>query len=700
MKRIKAREFMNRDILAEWPLPDERLEIEFDDGVLETTIRRTSLSWFCWELHRQFPRTPLKMSHHIGNAFPSADTLPKTLSSIVRDLHYTYFTPGTKLSNDDSAYDREDVWRVVKDVGENIYNTLSISLEEWHVHINAFHLLELYDYPPIVEIRKNLKGNQLSISNSNDAAAEILMKDPAILHNPIVRGLRSKQIKMAQFLQIILCLGYRTDMDQMIFLKAITVGFFEGLTTMHDIMIESCSAKKALMFTKKPLRIVEYFNRKMQLSTVVVDKLIWNDCGSEMYADIPVDSSIWPHLDGKFYLNESTGKLKPIRSDDRDQKKELQGKTIKTRSGMFCRYRGDGEVCHVCFGELAWSIPRDTSLGHVSSTELCREGSQRTLSVKHLDGSSEVEEIVIAEDHLPYISVCSADPAMNDNAGVEVESGATEDFTGEAIPETARESSLLKFNPRLKKMNAVMILSATADKNMENGTGLAGMDKDTVVERLNIHRFTSFREVQIRTKNLREETHDAWIPVCQGARLGSLSRLMLYYIRDNGYTINQDGDYCIDLSNWDFGAPAFSLPRRHASTLDFMAAVEAFIRSPAKKSERNGFGGRVLTSYTDPVAALLDFSDLVNSQLRVNIAHLEVILLSLMRPGDDLDDYRLPHIDSPVKFEEHRQLMQYRSAGQQMAYERQPDTVEDPDSYLITKRPGGLLDPFIFPEVI
>jgi len=700
MRRIKAREFMNRDIIAEWPLPDEKLAIEFDDGVLETTTRRTTLSWFCWELHRQFPRTPLNMNHHVGNAFPSADMVPKTLSNIVRDLHYTYFTPGVELANHDLCYDREDVWRVVKDVGNEIYNILSINLEEWHVHINGFHLLELYDYPPIVAIRQKLTDTQLSISNSNDMAATVLMKDPAILHNPIVRGLRSKQIKMAQFLQIILCLGFRTDLDQVIFRKAITVGFFEGLTKMHDIMIESCSAKKALMFTKKPLRIVEYFNRKMQLSTTVVDKLIWDDCGSDHYADIIVDSSMWSHLDGKFYLNEETNRLVAINADDSKQKKMLIGQQIKMRSAMFCRHRGAGAVCHVCFGELAWSIPRETSLGHVCATELCREGSQRTLSVKHLDGSSVVEEIIIAEEHLPYIDVCANDPAINDNADVEVESAATEEVTGEAIPATARESSLLKFNPRLKKMNPVMILQASPDKNMENGAGLVDITKDTAIDRLNIHRFTSFREIQIRVTNLREETHDAWIPVCQGARMGSLSRAMLYYIQEAGYTVNENGDYCIDLSGWDFGAPAFSLPRRHASTLDFMAAVEAFIRSPAKKSERNGFNGKMLTGYTDPVEALMDFSDLVNSQLRVSVSHLEVILLSLMRPADDPDDYGLPDFDRPAKFEEHRTLMQYRSAGQQLAYERQPDMIEDPDSYLITKRPAGLLDPFVFPEVI
>lgn len=688
MRYIKAREFMNLDIPCEWPFKDERLKIEFDDGVIETTTRRTVLSWFCWELHRKFPRLPLNMCHHMGNDFPSADTVPKLLSNIVRDLHYVYFNPNAN-ANHDLCYDREQVWREVKDVSNNIYNVLSIFLEEWHVSINAFHLLELYLYEPIKEVRTDIQPNQLSISRAYDRATTILMKDPKLLNNPIVRGLRSKQIKMGQFLQILICRGYLTDADQVIFRKPITTGFFEGLTSLHDIMIESCSAKKALLFTKKPLRIVEYFNRKMQLSATVVDKLVWDDCGSDRYVDFPVNAANIRYLEGSLYLDEDE-KLVPVRENDH----HLKGQTIRMRSPMFCKYRGDGAVCHVCFGELAWAVPRGTSLGHVSSTELCREGSQRTLSVKHLDGSSETEEITIDEEYMPYIQVSAAD--SDDAEALEVD----ESILGEEIPQSARESSLLKFNPRMQKMAPIMILPALADKNLENGVNLAGLTKDTIVERLNIHRFTSFREVQLKVTNLRGEISEVYIPVSQGARHGSLSRMMLYYIQENGWTVDEYGNFCIDLSNWDFAAPAFSLPRRHASTLDFMAAVEAFIRSPAKKSERNGFNGRMLTSYTDPVAALLDFADLVNSQLFVNIKHLEVILLTLMRPADDPDDYRLPPYDRPVKFEEHRTLMQYRSLGQELAYERQPDMIEDPDSYLIKDRPAGLLDPFVFPEVI
>jgi hypothetical protein len=693
MRKINARDFMNRDIVGEMAsLPDEKLEIEFDDGVLVTNTRRTVLSWFCWELHRKFPRTPLNINHHIGNDFPNADMIPKTLSNILKDLHYTYFNPQHAQGDHDSCYDREGAWMVAKDIGQEIYNTMSIYLEEWHVSINAFHLLELYDYPPLAEIRASIEPNQLSITKAYDRSSHILMKDPAILHNPIVRGLRSGQIKMGQFLQILVCRGYLTDADQVIFRKPIVTGFFEGMTLLHDIMIESCSAKKALMFTKKPLRIVEYFNRKMQLSSTVVHTLSWDDCGSDRYAEIHVDSSIFPHLEGKFYLNEKN-KLTPLELRD---KSKLVGKTLLFRSSMFCKHRGEGRVCHVCFGELAWSVPVGTSIGHLSATEMCREGSQRTLSVKHLDGSSVVDEIIIDDENLPYISICAIDP--------EDSNGFSETDIGADIAANESESSLIKFNPRISEMCPVLILSGDPDKNVDNGSNLASITTSTEIERLNIHRFTSFKEVSLRVTNLRNETTEVTIPVSQGARMGSLSRIMLKHIQQYGYALDDEGNYCINLAEWNFAAPAFSLPRRHASTLDFMAAVEAFIRSPSKKdrkdAERSGFTGKLLTSYRNPVDALLDFSDLVNSQLWVHISHLEVILLSMMRPADDPDDYGLPAWDRPEKFEEHRALMQYRSLGQQMAYERQPDTIEDPDTYLLTNRPQGLLDPFIYPEVI
>lgn len=670
MRRITAREFMNLDVIGEWPLPDEKLEIEFDDGVLVTNTRRTIVSWFCWELHREFPLTPLYMRHHIGNQFFTAQATLQAMSRIIRDLHYAYFDESL-IENQDTSYDREEAWKIVSRVENNLYNVLSINLEEYQTSTNAFHLLDLYDYEPIAKIRDELRPNQLSITRAYERATEVLMKDPTILGNPIIRGLRSKQIKLTQFLQILICRGYLTDIDQIIFRKPITVGFFEGLTSLHDIMIESCSAKKALNSTKKPLRIVEYFNRKMQLSTVVVHTLVFNDCGSNRLANIHVDSGMFRSMEGKFYKT-ATGKFKAITEDDR----HLIGQDLQIRSGMFCNYRGQGKVCRVCFGENAWSVPRFTNIGHVSCTEMCHEGSQLVLSTKHYDGSSVVDDILISEYDAQFIAAFVTDPTR--------------------INDENSEASALKFNPRIAKMEPFLIMESTPRAPADNATGLPAITPNIEIEHLSVHRITSFREVQINTTNLRGEVNNAYVSVSQGARMGSLSKQMLRYVQNYGYEVMEDGRFRIDLSNWNFDEVAFSLPMRHSNMLDYMSEIEHFIRSPSKKDDQRISAVRKLKSYKDPVEALVDFHDLVSSKLTVNISHLEIILLSLMRPADDPDDYNLPDIERESMFEEHGVLMNKRSGGGWMAYERQPDVIDDVDSYLLKNREPHVLDPFLY----
>lgn len=671
MRRITAREFMNLDITAMWPLDDEKLEIEFDDGVLLTNTRRSIVSWFCWELHRKFPQTPLYINHHIGNGFFTAQTTLQTMSNIVRDLHYAYFDP-MRTDHQDGIYNREKVWQTVANVENQLYNFLSIELEEWQTSTNAFHLLELFDHPEMEQIRKDLHPNQISITRAYDKAGELLMKGPDLLHNPIVRGLRSKQIKLTQMLQILVCRGFLTEIDHIIFRKPITVGFFEGMTSMHDIMIESCSAKKAQLNTKKPLRIVEYFNRKMQLSTVVVHTLVWKDCKSEQYADIHVDTNLLDKgLEGKFYLNDK-GALEAITPKHR----HLIGKDIKVRSAMFCNYRGDGSVCRVCFGENAWSVPLRTNIGHISSTEMCHEGSQLVLSTKHYDGSSVVDEIMISEHDANYIAPMIHDPYNSDE------------------PDNS-ETSAIKFSSRLAKMEPKLILDSQPRPPVDNAAGLVSITKNTQIDHLSIHRVTSFREVQINTTNLRGEIYTGHVAVSQGARMGSLSKKMLRYIQKNGYTVLEDGRFEIDLCDWDFDEAAFALPMRHSNMLDYMSEIEHFIRSPTKKDDQRVSTVRKLKSYNNPVEALMDFHDLVSSKLSVNLCHLEIILLSLMRPADDPDDYNLPAIDRPSMFEEHGRLMAMRSMGGTLAFERQPDTIDDAESFNNTNRPPHVLDAMV-----
>ena len=69
----------------------DRVEVEFDDGVITTTARTTIFSAYLWEYHRLYPKTPLlKDRHHIGERRLGAGTHLNILGSGMFDAYDAY----------------------------------------------------------------------------------------------------------------------------------------------------------------------------------------------------------------------------------------------------------------------------------------------------------------------------------------------------------------------------------------------------------------------------------------------------------------------------------------------------------------------------------------------------------------------------------------------------------------------------------
>lgn len=668
MRRILARDILALTPEQVWLLPDERFILVFDDGELETTTRRTIFSYYHWEVHQHYPKIPLKTAHHIGLRDLTADTMLEILSVCSRDVDEAYiakdkpeadYTQIAPLGQYKELYDRERLWKLFYEISNEIYNVFSVKLEPYQTSSDILDYLEIFDHPEIAEANANVRPTQISLDQTYRKIAEVMKTSESLAHNPVVWAVRSGLVKLAQVNQIVGPRGYMTDVDSNIFNRPIIKGFFEGITDLYSSMIESRSAVKALTFTKKPLRQVEYFNRKMQLSASNVKSIIMGDCGSDQYIEVKVTTTLLKGMEGKF-----------IRVDDKTLKavvpadKHLIGKTVLMRSPTKCRYRKGGHSCAVCMGELAYSIPYNTNLGHVSSTEMCQEGSQLVLSVKHYDGSSEVDAMVLSEHDQKFIY------------------------------EGVNPGTIL-FNSKLQSAQPYMLLDPTSKPPMEGASGLATLNQRTDIDSLSIHRVTSFRDITIGYQVNDKQVED-YVSVSESGRLGSLSRDMLRYIVQVGYEIDDKGFYRVDLSGWDYSRIAFELPLRHLNMLDYMSTIEVFLRSPTEATRDSRVGSsKKLIDYTSIDEALLDLYEMASSKLSVNIAHLEVLLLSLMRHGQDPNDYRIPGLDEPAMFERHSKLMEMRSMGAGLAYERQPAMIEDVDSYLVTNRDSHILDPMI-----
>jgi hypothetical protein len=145
----------------------------------------------------------------------------------------------------------------------------------------------------------------------------------------------------------------------------------------------------------------------MALGLITLKNLYRGDCGSTHYYKWKVrpgtegtstESPRKPDLDliqGKFYLDEETNTLKAIKKTDT----HLIGKTIKLRSPISgCNHTNHYGICEVCYGQLSDNIPPNTNLGQANGTMVCEKSSQGVMSVKHYDGSSKVEPIIIAQE--------------------------------------------------------------------------------------------------------------------------------------------------------------------------------------------------------------------------------------------------------------------------------------------------------------
>ena len=139
--------------------------------------------------------------------------------------------------------------------------------------------------------------------------------------------------------------------------------------------------------------------------------------------------------------------------------------------------------------------------------------------------------------------------------------------------------------------------ASAADKSVNFITfgSWIGGDRDGNPFRISEVRFMEFK---VKAK----ETISTLVQVQSDTRIGSLSRDMLKFIDEKGYTIGENGEYRVKMEGWDFNKPLIELPMKHFDTVDYMHSIESFIKGTAAKN------AKTLTSFTTPAAALAALS--------------------------------------------------------------------------------------------
>lgn len=633
----------------------------FEDGVIETNWKETVYSAYGWRaFHLVYPKTPFLLKHHVKSIIKNGRLGSKThldlLGEIMWSTHNTYMQEG--------YVDRDELSRLVYETTNVMYNDLSLHLENYVVSLDITDFLEITDHPDVKDILINATPDQESINLAYNSLSNLLSDQTKLQNNPIAKATKANLVNKNQVLQCVGPRGFLTDIDSVIFPTPVMRGYVKGMRLFHDSLIESRSAAKSLYFSKDPLQDAEYFSRRLQLLCQIVENLHHTDCGSMEYliwkvtppktenGKIVYEGDL-KYLLGKYYLDEELNVLKSIKISDT----HLYGKTLKLRSVIAgCAHPDPHGICSVCFGELAFSVPAKTNIGHMCSTSMTQKTSQSVLSVKHLDSSSVIDGIVLTNEAKLFLR---ATPDQNSY-----------------LLDPSKENTWLKicFNAN----QAIGLTDVNVVKNIE----------DLTITRVSEIEYIGIITLENGIENVTP------INVSLNNRLASLTHPFLLHIKNNGWVVDDKENYVIDMAGWDFSKPFLTLPQKHFNMSDHSSSIANMIESRVKElTERS--------KLHSPSATLVELFELVNSKLNVNLAVLEVILYAAMIVSAEKEDYRLPKPWTDKGLGVTSLTIPKRSLSAAMAYEYHRQVLVSPSSFFNEHRESHPMDCFIAPyEVV
>lgn len=652
---VKALLAMTEDQIDQLP---QFHTVIFDDGEsFQTSRNETLYSWYFWELFRPYPKSRILAKHHVktvlkGEAL-NTDTHSKLCSAIFRSIveDEGLFLPVQK----------EPLLAAIYRVISSTMSKISLRSEENVTSIDILDFIQIAKHPAIEALRIETYKDPRKIKYAYEETMKIIHSEPSLFNNGLAKAVRAKMVKTNQVTQCVVFRGYATEVDGAIFSKPIWSNYTFGNTSFYDFVADSRTAAKSHYYSDTALKDSEYMARKFQLFSTVVEHIDYKDCGSTKHELWTVqgerrDSSgtvIYPgdlpFLIGKYYLEEGHPGYKCIEGNE----KHLIGKKIQFRSVMYCNCENQHNVCHVCVGKLSENISRFANLGHLGSVSTTKDLTQNILSIKHVNTSSTVQKILLAEHEARFMNV-------------------------------GGDGSAFYLNESLGAVSPRLVI------NREEAVGLVDLETTDDVDRISLARVSEIRKIKLETVSGGRD-FSVVLDVQQKGKPSMMSREMLCYLKLHGWKMNEQNDFVFDMKEWDFSWPLFVMPNKEDSFVDLANAVDVLVRSSQKMLQK-----RLIK---DAAAVLLqELFELVNSKLQINILSFEIIVYALM--VESVSSYAMARGAKEPVLGVAELLTKYRSLGTALAYQSQDDTLTDPFNFFQGKRPDNAMDVFLAPREV
>lgn len=664
--KLSARKLLSYTTEQLWSLLKGNFTLVMDDGEIETNSKETIYSHFVWELHRKYPGSPLLKQHHVSayinkDVRLSSNTHITLLAKTLWDCYHAITNTYMMVSNTTHVVD--EMAELAYKISNTMFNELSYHLEASVVSLDIVDFIEILESPEIKSVLDNVTYDQAYIDRSYKTIESELNNNKSLRLNPISKAVKAKLVKKNQVLQCLGPRGYLTDIDSHIFSKPIVRGYVRGFRKLYDSIVESRSVAKSLLFAKSDLQEAEYFSRRLQLLCMNVQNLHYGDCGSTKYITwlvkekkvengSVVEQGDLKYLVGKNYIDEATGSIKTISESD----KHLEGKYVRLRSPVAgCSHPDPYGICSVCYGELSLSIPEGTNLGQINSSSISQKLSQAILSIKHLDGSSQVEVIDLTDNELKYLNVS-----------------------------TKGDGYLL--SPDIPTTNVKLVFSP------KEAEGITDIREVKDVKTLGISRISDLTTV---TLVITTKDHQEKIPftVGRGKRKANFTYEMLEHIKMVGWNIDDKDNYVVNLNTWDRTKVMMTLPPVHFNMSDASKQIATLIESRNDDIQKN-------VHKLSPEVELLNLFELIKKHVDINLAVVEITLYGAMIVSLKNKDYRLPKTYTEKSMGVSKISIKSRSLSAAMAFQEQNKVIFDPASFEKKNRPSHIMDVFLCPQEV
>lgn len=670
-KRYSARAMLARPTQQLKNMLTGEFTVLFDDGKeVVMKAQEVIFSSHFWDIHRQLPWLPLN-SEHTVNAITKGSLL--NASTHIRFFERVFWFVIDEAERRGIPFDEKKIDALSEFIyrrSNDLYNYACTALESEVISTDLEDYYELLHYPPMKAVTDAITPTEEGIAEAYRAATEIIMKDPNVAENPLVVAARSGMVKLGQMLQCIICRGFVTDIDSMIFPEPSMGSFATGYQDYYSLLSDTRTAAKSLFFSAKLLRMTEYNSRKLQILCMSVQTVHPGDCGSKEYLHFRIRPNEYDEngalvrkgdlerFAGKYFLDDETDKLRELKPND----EQYLGKVLRFRSPLAgCQHPDPHGVCSMCFGAMHRVIPEHTNIGYMLTAALMQILSQSILSVKHLDSSSSSAPVVLTPHQRKYLEVDTTGKGYHFNRDL-VGKGLRLTLSEDQIPTIASLQSVTNFQTvvpaHFSEIN-MTLLDVGGDTTFENSE--QGIPLDLSSEKRNAF-----------------FTPEA-----------------LAYIKQKGWVRNAANQIILDFSDWDNRQPFAAVPQRHFNNADHAKDIAELIQGRSGQKDdkhRRKQEGSVISYFTD-------LFHMVNSRLDVPAVVIEHIVYGASVRDSQRGDYRLPRAGTSREMGLSAETVPYRSMGAAMGFEHHVRNLfQTTQGFDPSKTSSHVMDVFVTPH--